>query len=1133
MDMSEQQVPQNANNPNEKGQSAVPNELSESLNRLTIQSSPKQPASPTTPGVSRLQRKSSSPLISRSDTRSDFRRASSHHSTTQSPSRHVSAEPPKPEDKPPATAASVASTYFKQDLATSEQRSASSTPRTTVVLQDSCYGHRFSRPKTSKSLLNLIVERPERLRASVLGVAASYVRSGGRHTGSDNPPGLAPSSAKPPFKIHRTSRALSVTHPTVAAVHGAKWMQELKDMCEAVELRLATGQKELLRPETSAASSSQQEKQPLHEGDLYLSRESLDAFQGALGGMLDGVDAVFQESECRRAFVCIRPPGHHCSSDHPSGFCWLNNVHVGIEHAAQTYGLTHAAIIDFDLHHGDGSQAITWDRNQKALKTTKPTAKNIGTSTKKPFIGYFSIHDVNSYPCEDGDMQKVTNASVCIDNAHGQSIWNIHLQPWKTLDEFWQLYETRYLVLLDKARQFLRLHSIRVQASSPQIRPKAAIFLSAGFDASEWEMQTMQRHKVNVPTEFYARFTKDVVKLAEEQDLAVDGRVVSVLEGGYSDRALMSGVLSHLTGLTTSTTATVSDPATPPSEATHAFDNSWWSSSTLAELELLLKPPAPIAPPKKLPRTVEPPTYATPTQSFTAKAVDPAKVYRSISGANVQTPPKSRPPTPPPPDVDWATAAHELSKILIPKDRPTHSCKHEELNEPRAKKDRHSSVGLPSMEGNRTQRMQLRGRKAPTEEANTLIEESESTKEARDQSNRRRTISDLASISGEMPLQSIERPTTSGSDTVMRPPSQAKITPVPRQASKSRRSSVSSNGLNVNKTRRSSMGKPNMPKTTETERPPIPKSEVGTKGSDDVDKLTTGVKKITLRLPNNNTSTAKSTSEAASKLRRAAVPKEPKSSTAQPAITRTSKTAKPSVDPPKKPTAVNADIQRSSTQAGSVDKIAPEPATQRQPKLTVDGLSTKSVDKATGAVDAGDLTTGPGGPDYGPDIVKVTNSGTLDDGHAVPLPTTTTQESGGRDAPEDNTASMRERTSAANKVQHTTTQDAQFVQYRPLGHDVHRGHGQQEALKWLPPNTGTPEQATQKAGRNKENLPVFSANGPIPFAPGKPKAEPISIAKQSDTVVKHDQVAAEDVKKEETAKSNVWDVPETPAHKVT
>lgn len=587
------------------------------------------------------------------------------------------------------TAPDIAKVHFARELARLEATDS----ETMVVLHDACYGHRFSRPRTSKGALSMIVERPERLHAGVLGAATAFVRMGGHYEGQTNAPTVEREvQSQPPFKIRRTARTLDVTSSFVTNVHGTAWMKELQGMCNSAGDRLAKGEKELARESTTEEG----EKRTLHEGDLYLCSESLNAFQGAMGGVADAVDAIFTtEVHTKRAFVAVRPPGHHCSADYPSGFCWLNNVHVGLEYAAQTHGLTHAALIDFDLHHGDGSQSIAWDRNSKN-NIKRITAKPNSKQKLGPDIGYYSLHDINSYPCEMGDNEKVQAASLCMENAHGQSIWNVHLQTWKTEEEFWQLYESRYKVLLEKARGFLRHHTSRLQAEG-RVQPKAAIFISAGFDASEWEGSGMQRHKVNVPTEFYARFTGDMVKLAQEEGTGCDGRVISVLEGGYSDRALCSGVLSHLSGLSrpSSTSSTQQGSASSGLDqhmnslslqngtSDAAYDAQWWSADNLTALEMKVNPPPPAAPGKKF-RTGQQPTYATPTESFAYKVHDPQKFARSISGTMREGATSYvRPPTPPAPVIDWVVATQELTKLLIPQDRQTKSCTPEELAGPK------------------------------------------------------------------------------------------------------------------------------------------------------------------------------------------------------------------------------------------------------------------------------------------------------------------------------------------------------------------------------------------------------------------------------------------------------------------
>ncbi|OJD18277.1 hypothetical protein ACJ73_08732 [Blastomyces percursus] len=662
------------------------------------------------------------------------RRASSNFLSTTSPSMRPKSPIPEPPVQPATlTASSIAEEHFKRELALHQSIDLQS--KTLVIVQDACYGHRFSRPRTSKAGLEQIVERPERLLASVLGISTAYVRIGRRYDDGQfapHPDLDLRSLPVPPFQIRKTTRTMPLNSPAVTHVHGVKWMDELQIMCEAAESRLALNGKELVRPSSSGRDSKSASSQKLHEGDLYLCSESLNAFEGALGGVCEAVDAVFGPSSTTRAFVNIRPPGHHCSADYPSGFCWLNNVHVGITHAAMSHGLTHAAIIDFDLHHGDGSQEIAWEQNRKAKGASKNAPPH-----KKTAIGYFSLHDINSYPCEAGDVDKVRNASICIDNAHGQSIWNVHLEPWKTSADFWELYNTKYFILLEKARNFLRSHTERLLTSQNPLPPKAAIFISAGFDASEWEGVGMQRHKVNVLTDFYAKITADIVQIAEEEGVGVDGRIISVLEGGYSDRALISGVLSHLSGLADSRKnpskngenrlaaemlsrlGLKNDRPEIVLEEDSTFDAEWWKLPLLEELELLANPPPPT--PARKPREKGPPTYCSPTQASVAKIVMPSRDRRSISSQlSTGDGGYARPPLP---VIDWATAAYGLSKVLIPTDRQTVSCQHSDLKaeNTRTRRDRHSTSNVSELIAVDRRPMQLRERKpkSPTPELQT------------------------------------------------------------------------------------------------------------------------------------------------------------------------------------------------------------------------------------------------------------------------------------------------------------------------------------------------------------------------------------------------------------------------------
>lgn len=1078
---------------------------------------------------------------------------------------------PPPEEKPPLRACDIAEDHFKQELARHDGVAGSVNAGTVVIVHDQCYGHRFSRPKTPKSTLALIMERPERILASVLGISAAYVRLGERHAeGSHAPHPHHNPPERIPFKIRKTSRLVDITSPVVTNVHGTKWMGELKSMCDSAERKLASTGKELARDAPAVPGPAS--KRELHAGDLYLCPESLNAFQGALGGVLDAVDAVFQGTSMgdgpSRAFVCVRPPGHHCSDDYPSGFCWLNNVHVGIEHAMMNYGLTHAAIIDFDLHHGDGSQAITWARNKKVQNMSKNTP-----NWKKTSIGYFSLHDINSYPCEDGDDDKVQAASLCIENAHGQSIWNVHLQSWKTPEQFWAIYEDKYMVLLDKTRQYLKHHTTRLRTTPNHPTPKAAIFLSAGFDASEWETAGMQRHSVNVPTEFYARFTRDVVRLAEEEGTAVDGRVISVLEGGYSDRALTSGVLSHISGLCDGQVFTDPKPSKGlafdmrqrlgglslndgdvPMQSTEeeptpvTYDPFWWHSSQLSELENLVNPPPPAAP--KKPRTDTSSHFSSPTQSFVAKVVDPTKLSRTLSTRHISSP--SRAPTPPPPEVDWTTAAHALSRLLIPSDRQTRSHKPEDLAETKVKKEKAAPV-LSSVHLDNSGR-QLRGRKAAPSYANPGSDDDKTSLRAESRASRRQTIADfpLASVEAPAPARSVSRRmsiassvSSIGDRSVSRAPS----------AAAGRRSvapaAAPSNGVAVKKSRASVAPAP----SRATQRPPVPRipsnyatKTAATKGkeNDDLDALTSGLKRITLKMPSREEYEAREKEkqekqkalEASKKTavksttRKAAAPRAPASKLAaksapakkvgrpvkstKPDSPVDMKSSTPEPQPPKVQTAAEAPLEQPQPVQAEPAAILVQSALSQQAQGVQTIMDLPTIDRRTSngivqpPTELKDMAMTPEQIRELPVPSCVTVNAPM--GQLSPPPRADTPPP----PPPSNFPTF-------------VNYNAQSFGAAPPSTDLQSStfeNHHSSSLQWLPPNADTaPSSVTHSRplspASRKEDLPIFTADGVIPFA-----ANTQSIGATLDV----GNQAVQSTKVEDEAAKDLWEVPETPAH---
>lgn len=408
----------------------------------------------------------------------------------------------------------------------SAARAASQIPesaKAVIVLSPYSLQHAFPRDWVSKSYRKTIVERPERLLAGSMGISAAVTMY----------PAL--------FTLKSSNqRKGSLVSPHVLKVHGRDWPPTLLRLCKHADEKLAKGEIEV--PDS------------WNSGDIYLSSKTIEALQGSIGALETGVDSIFEgpspEHVSNRAFVVIRPPGHHCRAGTPSGFCLLNNAHVSIEYAHDTYGITHAVVLDFDLHHGDGTQDICWKRAGFRPDEQDENTGGYDEFGKKfaefPRVGYFSMHDINSFPTESGYATKdnIKSASTCIMNGHDLNIWNVHLSAWETEEDFNKLYQSKYRTLFAKADEFFKNAKIEMSAKGKKF--KGLVVISAGFDASEFEQVSMQRHGVNVPTNFYTMFTKDALKLAQMHS---EGKVLSVLEGGYSDKAITSGVFAHLIGL--------------------------------------------------------------------------------------------------------------------------------------------------------------------------------------------------------------------------------------------------------------------------------------------------------------------------------------------------------------------------------------------------------------------------------------------------------------------------------------------------------------------------------------------------------------------------------------------------------
>ncbi|KAF3930220.1 hypothetical protein ABW20_dc0103674 [Dactylellina cionopaga] len=651
-------------------------------------------------------------------------RKSSNRSLPNSPLRRQSSSPALPGS--PSTRPISRSPSMVSLSKLSESSLQAATPplpplthqnaETIAILSDSSYLHKFAR-STSKADLDTIVERPERLRAATFGISAAVCKLGAET-----------------LSVVKTTRKGSLTDPSVTRVHDPDYLRSLLQACDDSERKIAAKQNEL--------------PDGWHIGDLFLCGGSREDLEGCVGAVWEGVDRVFGGNKVKtepteskseapafkninRAFISIRPPGHHCADEEPSGFCYLNNVHIAIARAALQYDMTHAVILDFDLHHGDGSQTIAWAVNDR--HTTR-APKNT------PFIAYYSLHDINSYPCELSDFEKVRNASTCIEDAHHQNIWNVHLEQYKDSEDFWRLYENKYTVILQKAEAFLAKAKATYKPHPKQPKFKAGIFISAGFDASEHEQETMQRHKVNVLTEFYARFTSDAVELANTY---AEGRVLSVLEGGYSDKAIWTGVFSHLCGLAapqqqkikkedvemvpeTRIDRTVmrrsslaqdltgkafkaftsdSGKATEFCGERGEYNPAWFSNTKLEEVDKAMQ----VVPSVRKQRDTSNSSYFSPTASSAAKVAPAPKLHRKSSTNLADSAALNRTPSPPlaPPPLPWPAASAAVWRSLLPEHQlaalreaalppvpPTELA----VEKGRRVGKRHSAVGIPAVD---------------------------------------------------------------------------------------------------------------------------------------------------------------------------------------------------------------------------------------------------------------------------------------------------------------------------------------------------------------------------------------------------------------------------------------------------
>ena len=226
------------------------------------------------------------------------------------------------------------------------------------------------------------------------------------------------------------------------------------------------------------------------DGDTVVSPGSKEATKDAVGSIITAIDGV-QQKEFKNAFCAVRPPGHHAEKDKAMGFCIYNNVAVGANYLIEKYKYNKVAIIDFDVHHGNGTQDIFYN-NEKVL--------------------YISTHQYPYYPGSGSDKE----------TGKFNNILNIPLEAGTTAEQFLNAYEN----VLKKLKEF---------------KPEFLLF-SAGFDAHIDDPLAQLR----LSSEDFYHLTKRTLEVSKSM---CNGDVVSILEGGYDLKALQDSTKRHVDAL--------------------------------------------------------------------------------------------------------------------------------------------------------------------------------------------------------------------------------------------------------------------------------------------------------------------------------------------------------------------------------------------------------------------------------------------------------------------------------------------------------------------------------------------------------------------------------------------------------
>jgi acetoin utilization deacetylase AcuC-like enzyme len=227
------------------------------------------------------------------------------------------------------------------------------------------------------------------------------------------------------------------------------------------------------------------------DADTAMSPGTLEAARRAAGGATFAVDEVMS-GRCANAFVAMRPPGHHAETETPMGFCFFNNAAVAARHARAAHGAERVAMVDFDVHHGNGTQHIFWN-DAEAM--------------------YCSTHEMPLFPgtgalSERGEHNQIVNAPLHAGDGG---------------DVFREAFDSAILP--------------RLSAFHPDL-----IIISAGFDAHRLD----PLGHINLVEADFAWVTRRLIEIASR---SCEGRIVSLLEGGYDLEGLSRSVAAHVAAL--------------------------------------------------------------------------------------------------------------------------------------------------------------------------------------------------------------------------------------------------------------------------------------------------------------------------------------------------------------------------------------------------------------------------------------------------------------------------------------------------------------------------------------------------------------------------------------------------------